>query len=616
MRLKYSLIFSAVLFLISFWNYRSWEKQIVRGGDGWGYYAYLPAALIHHDLDNLKATMATSVAYGHPILKDSPNPLGTDVPQHIGGGKQVIKYTSGVAMTMLPFLGVAHAMAPLLGCPQDGFSLPYMLLATLAVVFYVVWGLWILSVVLREFFSETVTSLVVLTLAAATNLYFFTVYLTPMSHGYQFFWFACLVYATHFWYKKRKWRHAVLLGLSCGFITLTRPNEAICLLIPALYGVGSWADFRERIRFLSAHFSQVVMAAGFFLLPILPQVLYWLWITGSPVFYSYGEESFNFLKPRVFDGMFHFKNGWLIYTPVMWLAVAGLIFLWRDKKWRLPVYAFLPLHLYIVYSWWCWNYINGFGSRPMVETYPLLAFPLGHTLQFLMKRRFTKVATVVLLVFFAGLNLFQTWQFSRGILWSEAASSGYYFSIFGKTKLTYDALVAYDTRQMQPDSNDLKQIKLLYFNDFEDSTQQNFTDVLVKNGGYALALEGEAEMSPVFETTLQDAGIQAGDWIKFSAWCRSEVKETSWHRMNQMTVQFQREGKQIWGRGLRIENKVAADQLSIWGGNIKKWGWLSFFTKVPRNVKQSDTLRVFVRRDPTHVPVYLDDLRVEHFRKK
>jgi hypothetical protein len=437
-----------------------------------------------------------------------------------------------------------------------------------------------------------------------------------MSHWYLFFWFACLVYATHFWYKKEKLRYAILLGLSCGFITLTRPNEIICLLIPALYGVGSWADLQARFRHVRAHIFKYSAAAGFFLLPILPQVLYWLWITGSPIFYSYGDESFNFLKPRVYDGVFHFKNGWLVYTPVMGLAVLGLILLWRDKNWRLPVYAFLPLHLYIIYSWWCWNYINGFGSRPMVETYALLAIPLGHTLQFLMKRSATTVVMAMLLLFFAGLNLFQTWQFSQGILWSQSASSGYYISTFGKTELTYEDLVAYDTREAQPDSNRLDLVRLLYFNDFEDSTQQNLTDTLVKNGRFALALDGEAVLSPLFETSLKDAGIQAGDWIKFSAWCRSEIKEPRLHLMNKMVVQFYREGKDLKKRGLLIENKVAADQLSIWGGNIKKWGWLSFFSKVPRNVKQTDTLRVFVIREPSQVPVFVDDMRVELFRKK
>lgn len=616
MRLKFSLILSAVLFLVSFWFYRSWEKQIVFGGDGWGYYAYLPASFIHHDLANLKTTLAVSVSYGHPLRKESPNPLGTDVPQHIGGGKQVIKYTSGVAMMMLPFFATAHAMAPLLDCPQDGFSMPYMLLATLAVVFFVVWGLRILAIVLREFFSETVTSLVVLTLAAATNLYFFTVYLTPMSHGYLFFWYACLVYATHFFYKKRKWRYAGLIGLSCGFITVTRPNEAICLLIPALYGIGNFDDLKARWRFVASHAGQVSAAVATFLLPILPQVIYWLWLTGKPVFYSYGEESFDFTNPQIINGLFHFKNGWLVYTPVMSLAVAGLFFLKKDNNWRLPVYAFLPLHLYIIYSWWCWYYINGFGSRPMVETYALLAFPLGHTLVFLMKNKTRKLALAGLLVFFAGLNLFQTWQLSKGLLWSEHGSSGYYFSVFGKTKLTYEALVAYDTKGIQPDSQDLQLVKLLYFNDFEDSTQVFLTEKIVKNGRFALALAGEATHSPALETTVGAAGIRSGDWIKFSAWCRSEREEKDWYRMNRMSIEFRRGQRLIRERSIRIENKVADNKPSIWGGKAGEWGRLHFFMKAPGNVDAADTLRVVILRDPSHVPVFVDDMRVELFRKK
>ncbi len=54
MRLRYYIPVIAIFYLISFYGYRSWERQIVYGGDGWGYYAYLPALFIYHDIIDLK----------------------------------------------------------------------------------------------------------------------------------------------------------------------------------------------------------------------------------------------------------------------------------------------------------------------------------------------------------------------------------------------------------------------------------------------------------------------------------------------------------------------------------------------------------------------------------
>ncbi|MFO7610005.1 MAG: hypothetical protein R6X35_12570, partial [Candidatus Krumholzibacteriia bacterium] len=52
--------------------------------------------------------------------------------------------------------------------------------------------------------------------------------------------------------------------------------------------------------------------------------------TGQFVFNSYMEEGFFFLKPKFFHGLFSYRKGWLVYSPVMTMAIIG--FIWMRYK--------------------------------------------------------------------------------------------------------------------------------------------------------------------------------------------------------------------------------------------------------------------------------------------
>ncbi len=69
-----------------------------------------------------------------------------------------------------------------------------------------------------------------------------------------------------------------------------------------------------------------------FMLPIFPQLLYWKLVSGNWLFYSYGNEGFDFLHPHIFDGLFCFKNGWLSYTPIMLFGLIGIVLMHKKKK--------------------------------------------------------------------------------------------------------------------------------------------------------------------------------------------------------------------------------------------------------------------------------------------
>ena len=116
----------------------------------------------------------------------------------------------------------------------------------------------------------------------------------------------------------------------------------------------------------------------------IPQLLYWKSQTGQFLYFSYGEdEKFFWLQPVFWKGLFGFRKGWLIYTPVMIFSLAG-IFLLKEKLKDLKlaiIFTFLPA-MYLIFSWWCWWYGGSFGMRPMIDFYGILAIPMAAFLQF------------------------------------------------------------------------------------------------------------------------------------------------------------------------------------------------------------------------------------------
>jgi len=61
--------------------------------------------------------------------------------------------------------------------------------------------------------------------------------------------------------------------------------------------------------------------------------------TGSWWQDGYSGLGFDWLEPHLMDGLFSYRRGWLVYTPVMLFALIGVFQL--PKQWVLPVIIFL-----------------------------------------------------------------------------------------------------------------------------------------------------------------------------------------------------------------------------------------------------------------------------------
>lgn len=397
------------------------------------YYEYLPLIFIYDDIRAEKH-------YGTEETKDCII-WTVQTPE----GKSVIKMTMGLSILYSPFFFTAHFIAKTFGYTADGYSQPYTTMLLLSTIFYLLLGLYYLKKILQHYlFSDSTIAITLLLLGIGTNILCYASQSAPMPHVYLFCLIAIFLYYTIQWNQTATIKNSILIGLTSGLISLIRPSDIIIVFLFALYGITDLKNLKSRVAFLRKNFPLILLIIVSAFLVWLPQLMYWKITTGHYVYYSYNNERFYFNQPRILEGLFSFRKGWLLYTPMMIFAFIGL-FLLKDelKKIRTGIWLFILLNIYITFSWWCWWYGGAFGMRSMIDSYAIMALPLASTVHYFRnKKKLVRTLFFSLAIFFVALNIFQTYQYEKRILRYDGINKKLYFLIFGKTtyRPEYDEL--------------------------------------------------------------------------------------------------------------------------------------------------------------------------------
>lgn len=399
---------------------KNWTKlQRVIEYDVHHYYAYLPAVFIYEDIKLNKSSYQ---------FEDDYYPFWTAKTDN---GSNVVKTSMGLAFLYAPFFFVAHGYALLSDYPANGFSEPYKVFLLVSALFYLCIGLlYIKKILLHYQFSDTTIAITLLLLGLGTNLFCYASQSAPMGHVYSFSLFAIFFYYTIKWHEHTTFKNTIIIGFALGLISLIRPSNLLIVVFFAFYNTNTIKELLQKLR----HFNHYLLMLICIILFWLPQLVYWKITTGNLFYYSYPDETFFFNDPKIWDGLFSFRKGWLIYTPIMTFSLAG-IFLLRDnfKKIGLALIAFLLLNSYVVFSWWCWWYGGGFGQRALVDSYPLLCIPLASFITYILQKKYyVQIIFSAVALFFIWLNILQTYQFEVGICHWEGMTKELYFKEFGK----------------------------------------------------------------------------------------------------------------------------------------------------------------------------------------
>ena len=413
------ILIAALLLLRMFNSHRYTDPEKVIAWDVVSYYAYLPATFIEHDLT------LSFTEHEH---------VGTYWPETLEDGSKVIKTSMGVSIMYCPFFLAAHLTAPFLGYPADGFSEPYAFALVLAGLFYALLGLLLLRKVLLRHFPEWITALTLIIVALCTNLYWYSLYESPMSHAFSFCLIALLALLTELWHNKPSVGRSLGIGLTLGLISLVRPTNALVGIYFLLYGVRSKETIVAKWQVLLQSWRNLLLMAAGILIVWAPQMAYWYANTGHLFHYSYGEsERFFFGDSKILQGLLGFRKGWLIYTPVMLFALTGLVPLYRrHRRFFWAITLFLIINIYVIFSWWCWWYGGSCGMRAMIDCYALLAIPLAAWIEWVASRKcFLRWLLLILLVAVSALSAFHNLRYIHGsIHWDSMTKEAYFNSFF------------------------------------------------------------------------------------------------------------------------------------------------------------------------------------------
>lgn len=409
-----------VLYVLLFLNGKEWLKQDALKHDMTSYYAYLPAVFVEEDITLNSPEARANMFYWWSV----------EAPAREG---RIIRMSMGVAYMHLPFFLMAHYTAEPLGHEANGYSPHYYFFILLGSMFYTLAGLWLMRKLLLHFFEDKVVMLALWLVACATNILYYTIFEGPMSHAYNFFLITALLYLTVKWHQKPKWNTAALLGIVAGIIVVARPTNIWVLVLPVLYNVYSKETFKQKLQLLGRYWYFVVLAAFCAFLMGFPQLLYWKYLSGKWLFYTYNDEGFYFNNPHIYYGLFSYRKGWLLYTPAMVFSLIGLVFARKYiKQWAWGLFLFVPVYIWIVYSWWTWWYGGGFGSRPMIDIYGVLALPMAAFAAWAIKALWSRATFLVLGAFFIYLNAFQIWQYKKALIHWDSMTKKAYWAVFFK----------------------------------------------------------------------------------------------------------------------------------------------------------------------------------------
>ncbi len=428
------IVFLLFFYCLTNFSHRNWTRDEgpQRGVIKWdiiSYYAYLPATFIYHDL---------SLDFTQEPGFNNDNKFWF---QKTEKGKKVIITSMGLSYLYAPFFFVAHALAPVFGEPRDGYQSIYQFFLVFSALVYVGFGFYFLWKLLARYFSPGVTAITLLMIGMGTNLYYYSTHEAAMTHAFSFSLIALFLFLLAGWYESPAWKNSLLLGLVYGLIVLIRPTNVMLIILLLLWEVDSKTALLQRMRFLVLQSPLVLLMFLAFLVPWIPQIIYWKEVSGSILYNSYSEvgSAFYFGNPHIMDFLFSYRKGWFVYTPLMVFAVFGFFPLFRQKKGLFyAAVIYLAAMIYVFSSWWSWWTGGSFGIRSMVDLMPVMALPLAALVTSLRKqKKEIRIGITMILVFVLFLNVFQTWQYHRVLIHWVGMTKESYWTIFLRPKDRY-----------------------------------------------------------------------------------------------------------------------------------------------------------------------------------
>jgi len=380
-------------------------------GDALHHYVQLRSAVFDHDL---RFTNEYVRMYGI-TASDADDPDLRWITDTNAGGYIRNLMPVGPAIVWAPgFLAVTGAIwvADALGAsyPFDGYGRLFQASAAFSGIAAAVAGVWLAFLTAQLLFRPRSAIWATLAIWLAGSGVYYTVISPTYSHA------ASMLAVGAFWYVWIRTRDRqdvtkyAWVGVFAGIAALMRWQDAVLLIVPA---IDAWW---HRERGLAATLTNVVVATACAMVAFTPQLYVWHTLYGHAFVIPQGGGFMRWGAPALWSVLFSDNHGLVTWTPVIALAIAGLVPLTR----RAPLVgvaaiAFLVISWYVnaaVADWWAGE---AFGARRFVGCYPVFVLATAALFERLEERPVLIAGVAAAFTAYTFLLLVQYQTFMHGL---------------------------------------------------------------------------------------------------------------------------------------------------------------------------------------------------------
>lgn len=298
--------------------------------------------------------------------------------------KYVSVTSPGTALLIAPALLVSRIITPLISLDDSYFKLynghtlidGICILLNTCIFFFL--GIYFTYRSLRALNISEKISIISLILSTLASFILWYVLLYPsISHVYEFFSVALLLYSFVLYRKTEFSRYLVIFFLSSGILVLIRPIFIPMVLFAVIFLL--YKNSKEKVlKNLGLGFA---IAIPFMVLIAIYNLESYGSIFSSGYSITRGEtftlDTFNGLNL-----LFSTYRGWLIYSPLFIGSIIGLAWFFKKNK-RVSILSLGSIVLgVVIYGFWpTWWGGGSFGSRFMLYTLPFCVLGLAVLLQ-------------------------------------------------------------------------------------------------------------------------------------------------------------------------------------------------------------------------------------------
>jgi hypothetical protein len=338
--------------------------------DAEGYYVYLPALVIHGDLDFHKEILHRQSS-SHPT--DNKAFFRSD-------GSSMDRWPIGVALTISPAFLFAHALSTVVFShtlnwryQADGYTIIYQACcATWATALGLITMLCADDLIKARGFSDRCTVAGILTYVLGTNFVYYMIREPLMAHMASTAWLLIAIWcADRIARTGASLRTLGMLGaFAVGMAAVCRLTNVV---IVAPIAILLLIRLRQQGRTIEIINALPWLAVA--LVPMLAQALVWRALNGGILAHNVQtigyrpEEGFLWTRPQWWRTLISSRHGLFFWSPLLLFSIWGLVIDYRRRHDPLIV-AWLIAALMLWYlnsAWFYWSFGDSFGARSFLE---------------------------------------------------------------------------------------------------------------------------------------------------------------------------------------------------------------------------------------------------------